>query len=273
MTTAIHAERELRTLAVNKDAWSANAAANRGRASRWVQQLWLDIGDKTGVLIAAGPSLASSLDEIRALDRREHELVAVDMALGFLLKNGIVPDYVICADSSREIAPTLAVPGIPPSVALLLSTTVRPDTGAGWPGPVYWFCLSSNVFDGDAGKWMERDHAVASKVPSFLVPGGNVGSLGLSFLLGVRASPKVLLYGHDFCWTDDTDFYCGGVRADLARERIRSESAAGTVYAMKDTLGRPVRTNESLVQFARWYAERVTEYPGVIKNRTPVTIL
>lgn len=272
-TGDIHAARLTRTLRAQKGAWSANAAANRGRAHGWVQSLWLDVGVKTGVLIAAGPSLAESIEDIRALDRRTHEIVAVDMALGYLLANGIVPDYVICADSSAEIARTLEVPGIPEALPLLASVTVSPATGAAWRGPIYWFCMSSNVFDRDLNEWMQREHAAASKVPSFLVPGGNVGSLGLSFLLGVRASPKVLLYGHDFCWADDASFYCGGVNADLARRRIADESAARTVYDTVDTLGRPVKTNESLVGFARWYAQRVAEYPGVIDNRTPVTIL
>jgi len=268
-----HEERERRSIQIQKGAWSANAAANAPRVRRLVQNLWLDEGKKTGVLVAAGPSLEQSIDEIKSLSRETHEIVAVDMALKFLLANGIVPDYVICADASDAITDTLEA-DVPKEVALLLCVTVKPETGKRWPGPTYWFCMASNVFDGDLGEWMQRDHLIASKVPSYLVPGGNVSSLGLSFLIGVRAAPKVLLYGHDFCWTDEHRFYCGGVRRDLAKERIRLESEAGTVFPMKDASGqRDVWTNGSLLQFARWYHERMSEFPGVIEQRTPVTIL
>ncbi len=273
MSPTVHAERERKTIALNKGLWSENAHANRPRIKNWVQSLWLDCGVKTGVLIAAGPSLEKSIEEIRALDRKTHEIVAVDMALEHLLDSGVMPDYVICADASAEIAATIDLPNAPRSAALLLSVTVRPETGAKWPGPVFWYCLASNVFDRDLGKWMQQDHAAASGVPSFLVPGGNVASLGLSFLLGVRAAPKVLLYGHDFCWTDDDRFYAGGVRAGLASERIRQETEAGTVFKVTSVSGAPVKTNGSLMQFASWFAERMTEYHGVIENRTPVTIL
>lgn len=275
-----HQERELRTLELKKDEWAANAAANAGRVERLVQSLWVDgVGDKAGVLVAAGPSLAESLEEIRGLDRGMHEIVAVDMAWSYLAENGIIPDYVVCADCSLRLADVLDIPRALADEAparwprMLLSVTVNPKTGLNWPGEVYWYCLASNVFDRDIGEWMQRDHSAASGVPCFLVPGGNVGSVGLSFLLGVRAAPKVLLYGHDFCWTDDRRFYCGGVRADMAADRIRGEQAAGTVYNEVDRAGRPVKTNQSLVQFATWYRQRMAEYPGVVENRTPATIL
>lgn len=265
--------RQLRSAAVQMGDWSAHARANRGRVKSWVQTLWMDHNNKTGVLISAGPSLQDSLNEIEELDRATHELVAVDMALDFLLKNGIKPDYVICSDASEKISPTLEVPGIPEDIALLLNVIVNPKTGANWKGPVYWYTMASNIFDLDLGRWMERDHMSGAKVPCSLVPGGNVSSLGLSFLLGVRAVPKVLLYGHDFCWTEDDRFYCGGVRGDLAKERIQSEGKAGTIFPMKDTYGKPVKTNGTMLEFARWFHKRMNEYPGVIENRTPITIL
>lgn len=266
--------RAITSLRAHKDTWLAHAAANRGRVRRQVSQLWKDANTKTGVLVAAGPSLAASLPEILALDRSRHEVVAVDMALSFLLKHGVVPDYVICSDASPAIARTLEVELAGAGLPLLLNVVVHPETAKAWKGPVYWFAMMSNVYDKDAGAFMQDTHQQASGgVSAFLVPGGNVGSLGLSFLLGVRAVPKVLLYGHDFCWTDETRFYCGGVAADLAAERIRSEKESGTVVAMQDALGQPVWTNASLLYFMGWYADQMRRFPGAIENRTPTTIL
>ncbi|MBS3927780.1 MAG: DUF115 domain-containing protein [Sphingomonadales bacterium] len=257
--------------AAHKDRWSRHAAANKGRIVFQVSRLWCDVNPKTGVLIAAGPSLKDSLAELKAIDRNTHEIVCVDMALKFLLDNGLVPDYVICADASEEIARTLVA--APPEVALLLNVVVHPDTAKDWVGDIFWFCMMSNYRDKEANDWMQHDHAKKSGVSSFLVPGGNVSSLGVSFLGSVRAVAKILLYGHDFCWTDDAEFYAGGVQKDLADIRIKTEADAGTVMTVPDSRGKPVKTTGSLLAFASWYSDIARTMPGLLESRTPTTIL
>ena len=102
------------TALIKKDTWRENAAANKPRIKYQVQQLWKDGNDKQGILIAAGPSLKSSLIELKHLDRKKFEVVAVDMALKYLVNEGIFPDYVICTDDSEDIQRTLDVelPGL-----------------------------------------------------------------------------------------------------------------------------------------------------------------
>lgn len=257
--------------AAHKDGWSRNAAANKPRIVFQVSRLWCDANPKMGVLIAAGPSLKESIDELRALDRSKHELVCVDMALKFLLDSGVVPDYVICADASEEIARTLVA--APPEVALLLNVVVHPDTAKDWAGDIFWFGMMSNYLDKEADDWMQHDHMKKSGMSSFLVPGGNVSSLGVSFLASVRAVPKILLYGHDFCWKDDAEFYAGGVQQDLAQLRIKTEADAGTVLTVPDSRGNPVKTTGSLLAFASWYSDIARTMPGLLESRTPTTIL
>lgn len=266
--------RAIATLRAHKDTWMEHAHANnaRVRGDKEVGLLWQDANTKTGVLIAAGPSLERNMWEILSLDRATHEIVCADMALDFLLERGLKPDYVICSDSSTAIAQTLKR-SEDLDIPLLLNVVVHTDTARGWKGPVFWFAMMSNVFDKDLGAFMQQAHAKAAGVSSFLVPGGNVSSLGLSFLLGVRAVPKVLLFGHDFCWTDEARFYCGGAAPDLAAERIRSEKESGTVLAMKDVDGKDVWTNASLLYFRGWFEDQIRRFPGAIENRTPTTIL
>ena len=269
---ALLRRREISSLRAHKDTWQAHAAANHERVKQQIGALWQTANMKTGVLIAAGPSLEASLPEIKAIDRATHEIVCVDMALKFLLDHGVRPDYVICSDASKEIARTL-VSAASADISLLLNVVVDPKTAIDWQGPIYWYAMMSNVYDKDIGAFMQAAHAQAAGVSSFLVPGGNVSSLGLSFLLGIRAVPKVLLYGHDFCWTDDNRFYCGGIASDLAAERLCSEKEAGTVVAMKDSSGKTVWTNASLVYFKGWCEDQMRLFPGAIVNRTPTTIL
>jgi hypothetical protein len=269
--TDILAARGHATALAHKDRWSRHAAANKHRVTFQVSRLWCDANPKTGVLIAAGPSLKESLPEIKALDRATHEVVCVDMALKFLLDNGVVPDYVICSDASEEIARTLVK--APPEVALLLNVVVHPDTAKDWAGDIFWFCMMSNYIDREAADWMQLDHQKKSGVSSFLVPGGNVSSLGVSFLGSVRAVQKILLYGHDFCWKDDAEFYAGGAQQDLAQLRIKTEAEAGTVLTMPDSSGKMVKTTGSLLAFASWYSDIARTMPGLLVSRTPTTIL
>jgi len=133
--------------------------------------------------------------------------------------------------------------------------------------------MSSNYYDIDATRWMQFDHQWESGVTSFLVPGGNVSSLGVSFLSGVRACRRIMLYGHDFCWCKDRDFYAGGMQHELAQKRIESEQKSGTVFAVKDANGNEVLTNGSLMEFASWYTSISRAMPGLLVNRTPTTIL
>ena len=269
--TTLLESRSHNTALFNKDLWSANASFNKSRIKNQISSLWMDKNDKSGVLIAAGPSLKQSIPEIKALNRSLNEIVCVDMALNFLLQNGVAPDYVLCADSSKDISSTLVKS--PKEVSLILNVIVDSNTAKDWAGDIYWFCMMSNYYDREAGDFMQFDHQKKSGVSSFLVPGGNVSSLGVSFLSGIRACREILLYGHDFCWENDDEFYAGGVRSDLAGQRISSESESGTVLDVSASCGRRVKTTGSLMSFRDWYQETDRMIPGLLVQRTPTTIL
>lgn len=261
------------TALVKKNTWRANAAANKPRIRYQVNQLWKDGNERLGILIAAGPSLPESIAELKELDRKKCEVVVVDMALQYLLVEGIIPNYVICTDDSVDIQRTLDVdlPGM--GVPLLLNVVAHPTTATKWKGPIYWFCMASNYYDIDASRWMQQDQQWESGVSSFLVPGGNVSSMGLSFLASVRACRKVMLYGHDFCWQKGKDFYAGGVQQELVKKRMDAEERSGSIFAVKDVRGNGVLTNGSLMEFASWYTGVSRAMPGLMVNRTPDTIL
>ena len=114
---------------------------------------------------------------------------------------------------------------------------------------------------------------VSSSVPGFApFPLQNV-QVETFAMSTVRAVPKILLYGHDFCWTDDSEFYAGAAQPDLAEQRIKTEADAGTVLTMPDSRGRTVKTTGSLLAFASWYSEIARTMPGLLESRTPTTIL
>ena len=248
--------------------WRKNARANKGRIHNTIDELWEDKNPRKGVLIAAGPSLDKSMEELKTLDRHTHELVAVDMALKPLLAAGVVPDFVIAGDHKPEIA-RLLITEAPADVALLLPVIADKATGKDWLGPIFWFNLASNVYIRNTGTFLQRDQELLSGVHAALFPGGNVSSMGLAFLQSVRACSKIMLYGHDFCWTDDEHFYSGGVESLMSKDRINSDK----VLNMNDQHGNPVKTNSSMLMFAEWYEQVAAKMPGLFENRTPTTIL
>lgn len=260
--------KNLATAQAYADVWRANARVNRVRIHHTIDELWEDSNPRKGVLIAAGPSLDKSMDELKALDRHTHEIVAVDMALKPLLAAGVVPDFVIAGDHKPEIA-RLLVADAPADVALLLPVVADKATGVDWIGPIFWFNLASNVFDHKSKSFLQRDQELQSGVHAALFPGGNVSSMGLAFLQSVRACAKIMLFGHDFCWTDDEHFYSGGVESLMSKDRINSDK----VLNMNDQYGNPVKTNSSMLMFAEWYEQVAAKMPGLLENRTPTTIL
>ena len=159
-------------------------------------------------------------------------------------------------------------------IPLICDVITNPEIVKRWKGEKYFF-VSNNPcidLDNDNQTFSER-HKRLSGISTMLTLGGNVGSAGLSFMLSVRNCRKVYLYGHEFCWQKDEDFYCGGIHKELAQKRVETEQRAGTSYDKKDIIGRDVQTNMSLLVFLDWYRTVIRQYPDVIVNQTGVGLL
>lgn len=266
----IHRARFIRTAAKRKRQWMENVEKNAPLVKFDLGHLWREgPGNLEAVSVAAGPSLDTDLETLKQ-DRDGRELVCVDAALKFLTERGIRPDFVTCADASDEAAHLLLTSGAT-DLPLVLNVAAHPSIGALWKGRIYWYVIANQFFDLDRGAFMQTTHQLVSKASVALVQGGNVSSVSLAFLLSVRNADKVLLHGHDFCWTER--MYCGGGMRHLENARIAGESKAGTQFETENSRGDRVITNLSLKKFAEWHDEAIRASAGRVVNRTTSTIL
>lgn len=274
MTNDTVHKRTIRTLAKMKDIWESNIVANKPFIKQDISDVWNDFDKIEGCLIAAGPSLENSLAQIKERSRSSipTEICAVDMAAKYLIDNGIKPDYVMCCEARKEASEMFDYDST--DIALVCDVATNPQIIKNWKGEKYFFLVSNMAIDLDnENKLFIERHRNLSGVSSTLVVGGNVGTAGLSFLLSVRNCQKVHLYGHDFSWKKDGDFYCGGIRKEMADRRIESEKNSGTLYEKKDMNGETVYTNLSLETFCEFYKTVIKSYPDVIVNHTKTGLL
>lgn len=265
----IHEKRSRRTVEKYKTEWVANIKANVPRIKNQVSDLWMDVSRDEIVSVAAGPSLSADLEDLKR-KAKGREVVCADAAFRYCVENEVYPDFVVCTDASEKIMQMIE--GLKDKHTNLVANVImNPRVIEAWGGGIYWFVMANDIIDEDAGRAMQDVHGLESRVGSKIAPGGNVSSIMLGFCLSVRNASKVLLYGHDFCWKDD--FYCGGAMKDLAAERIKVETDAGTAFDTVNKKGESVKTNLSLKQFALWHEDATKYMRGRIENRTSSTML
>lgn len=269
----IHLKRSIRTVARNKRRWLDHVIANAKFIRNDLSKLWLDKDYPEMISVAAGPSLAADIEQLRAL-RQGRELICVDAAFRFLIDHGVVPDYVISSDASDKILGMME--GITAEdlrrVKFILNVVAHPDLMTRIdPDQVYWFVMANQFYDLDNKEMIQNMHSLTARVGTKLIPGGNVSSVAMGFALSVRNAEKVHLFGHDFCWKKD--MYCGGQFQSLAAERMQDEGRAGTIFSMVNSRGEAVMTNLSLKQFAQWHDEVIACVRRRVVNCTSSTIL
>lgn len=265
----IHQQRTANTVAKRKGEWFDNVKANTGMIVKDLSALWVDKPGGEIISIAAGPSLSEEIEEIKKM-RKSREIIVVDAAFKYCVDQDIMPDYVICTDSSDKILSMWKdMENIRPK--LILNVMANPKVAQFWGENIYWFVMANMIMDKDHGKIIQDMHSIESKIGTKLIPGGNVSSVALGFCLSIRNANKVHLFGHDFCWKED--FYCGGNMKELADERMRMESESKTIYKEKNTKGEDIYTNLSLKQYAIWHEQAIVNMKHRVKNHTKSTIL
>ena len=271
----IHKARTIRTLRKHKGEWIHNVKENSSKINKTIADLWKERDYGEGISVAAGPSLKDDLEDLKKM-RKHRERICVDASLGFLVDNGLIPDFCVTTDFSDKILLMLDREDKPidtSGIKLVANVITHPKVIEKWKGEVYWFVMMNNVYDIDYQKFMDDMHALETKVGAKLAPGGNVSSIALGFGLSVRNYEKIILYGHDFCWKPEGDFYAGGSFKELEKERMEKEGTAGTIFDDTNTKGEKVLTNLSLQQFAKWHEEATRYMRHRIDNRTSCTIL
>jgi hypothetical protein len=163
--------------------WFVNSLANLTMAEKTTHTLT----PRRKVLItASGPSLESSLEEVRE-QKKDSLLLATDTSLPVLLENELIPDAVISIDC-QHISYHHFLKGLPKGISLVLDLASPPLLARLTDRIVFFasphpFCRYISTF------WRQ--------FPSIDTSGGNVTHAAVSLALALGAE-QILLYGADF---------------------------------------------------------------------------
>jgi hypothetical protein len=223
-----------------------HAQLNRPFVEKSVKQIVDERLDTPALVVSAGPSLhrARPIETLKRVGHDGLTIVSCDGALGFLLRNGIVPEYVVSVDPHpdrivRWFGDTKLARRTPddyfrnqdldPKVGenerkyneelielvnqhghrmkAILSTSVAPDVAERCIEAgmdVYWW--NPLYDDPDSPDSFTRKINAVNKLPC-LVTGGNVGSSSWVFTVAILKRIRIGLIGMDFSYAPETPLH------------------------------------------------------------------
>ena len=226
-------------------------AALRGAASR-----------VPAIIVAAGPSLDSSLAAVRDMQDRAL-IIAVDTALRPLLSAGVRPHAVVAVDPSEANGRHLV--DLPPSgeTFLIAEGSIDPFAVAGFSGRTFFFSVS----DHHPWPWLRSLGVDTGQLRAW----GSVLTSAFDLALVMGADP-VMFVGADLSYPGDRP-YCRGVSFEedwrrgerwgtpMVEQWRRAIDQWGAVFE-PDVAGAPVRTAPHLVAFRDWLVEQMSRHSG-----------
>lgn len=202
--------------------------------------------NRQGFLIAAGPSLASDLPELRSLTGETSVTLCVSRVLRTLLASDIVPTATVVTESSPAVLQHLA--GLeemagpwPPLYAL---ATVHPAFIQRYRGPVSWALQAGLSYVEDFARQFHID---------LMQTGGSVATLTLQLLYYLGCNPIVFV-GQDLAYVDSRahhDQLSGSPQIEARRHHVSVPSVTGE----------PITTTISWNSFRRWIETFIREHP------------
>lgn len=149
-------------------------------------------------IVCGGPSMRSSLADIKAQRRRGTKIVSVNNALAFLMESGIVPDVHVMLDAREENAEFVRF--APKATKYVIASQCHPAVFEALAGRdvVVWH----NAF-GDNGRFKGVLGELWNTKPVILVPGGCTVGLRALWLCELSGYKKIHVYGMDSCYHDD----------------------------------------------------------------------
>jgi len=209
---------------------------------------------KPAVLIAAGPSLAKNVHDLKMAKGRA-VLISVDTVLGYLLARGIIPDFVVSVDPQDETYTKYHGVDIPREVALVFHPSCNAEIVKHFPGPKYVTASSMGPY-----QWLQR----------FWPEKGNLEDnmqcqmhLGFNLAQGLGCDP-IMIVGHDLCYTDDLMHVKGG--SYLTKEDETMLVAEGV--KTRDMFGHIVGTYPVFMGYKATMEHKIEAFPGRVVNAT-----
>lgn len=166
----------------------ANVVKNSRHIRKWVKTE--PAHDRVAVLVGGGPSLADTVDEIKAL---EGQIFALNGAASFLDRNGVRADYQVIMDAQPATADLIG-----PAKNYLFASQVDPKCFRKKPQAILWHSSHGEVMP-------DRQKGFPKHGDDYAIIGGAVSvgntALVLLYVLGYR---KIHVFGMDSSHRDGT---------------------------------------------------------------------
>ncbi len=233
-------------------------------------------------IIGAGPSLKKNVNQLKLIPKYSTgKIMAVDISLPYLYKNGIIPDYCISIDSDGRLFRMMdELENIDTTnIILLCSVNACPDLVNEWKGPKYFFMnhVDNKIFEDrmiSNTKTYKIDEDENIEIifegiyPEFY-PRGNVTATAIQFIMKELNAWKIIFVGLDLSWSQASEFYVDNSNQMLGFERVNESKT----ILHKDINNNNVMTNISLFSFKKVHESYSEEYPNKFINSTEGGIL
>ena len=231
---------------VDKGEQLQHIAENAAALPNWIGSY--QAHTKTALLVSAGPTLPSFLEDIRAKQKAGAVIFAVKHALPVLKAAGITPDWTVILDprpvdgkSTHGIVRTDLFKDVTSEDRFLFATMTHPSV--------------RRVLEEKGAQlygWHAHTQAtVAARPAAFdvgtIVTGGTCSATRIPMLAFVMGFRRFEFYGYDFFYPEDTD------KADIKQSLMRVNLGADQKSYL--TTGELIAAMQDLGQWNRWLVE------------------
>lgn len=204
-----------------------------------VDELKEEFKDKDLYIIAAGPSLDKNFKKLK--DVGENGIIlATGTVFRKLIKEGIVPDYVIVTDANKRVLAQIR--GLEDNtVPMLLLSTAYKGFAMKYKGDKYIIMQKG---------YSKAENFARAEGLELYETGGSVSTTALD--IGIRlACRRIIFFGLDLAYTDDYVHASDTSRRDLLD--------SSDLIEVSDVYGNLVKTTKALNIYRKWIEARIKD--------------
>ena len=221
-----------------------NFSKNIELGDETVESIKEDIKGKNVILVAGGPSLDKSLDELKKVSGREDtRILCVGKVAAKIIAAGIMPDYIVMIDGkpgTRWQINGIEECGVP----LIYLATVAYNVASDYKGKRYI------AFQEDIRECEE--YAAKNKLPLYRT-GGSVATFALDLAIQMKCK-KLICVGLDMGYTGDRT-HAEGVGSTIADKKNLRE--------VQSVSGGMIYTSKTLDIYRRWIERRIEDVKDI----------
>lgn len=221
--------------------WIKNCKINRELNTKTFSELLGTGKGKTLVHAAYGHSLSGGLDTIKK-NRDKFDLYCCDKAFGYLMENGITPNYCHIADAS--VKPDWMKGQDTGKTTLIANIAANPAWTMEWKGKIYFYVNWDNIGTAKVLGNIGKCHEV---IPA----SSNVSNAQVVFASQVMGYDKQLLIGYDYSWHEKGSYYAG---KDVDKKYWMHHVTVVTPY------GYLAKTSTNLIFSCKWLLQFLSKF-------------